>query len=328
MLFRERFQVNNFMYPKVSIIIRTLNEAKYLPECLNSLQEQSYNGEIETIIVDSGSTDGTLDIARARGCKVVEIDKRKFTFGRSLNLGCENGTGEIFVLLSAHCIPTNEDWLHQLVQPVINGTCEYTYGRQIPRNGVSRYSEGRVFAKYYPSVSVVPQEGYFCNNANSAIHSKAWLKYRFNEVLTGLEDMELAKRLVSAGGSIGYVGTSAVEHIHEEGWKRIKMRYEREAVALSEIEPNLNLGILQAAQMFFVALISDLKSMKSFSVKRSLEIIMYRVCQFWGSFVGSRASKIRISKMKNEYFYPKINQRIVTIGENDEYDCATSHESS
>ena len=320
--------MNKLERPKISVIIRTLNEAKYLPECLNSVKEQSYTGEIETIIVDSGSTDGTLNIARERGCKVVEIDKRKFTFGRSLNLGCENGTGEIFVLLSAHCIPTNGDWLRQLVQPIVSGACEYTYGRQIPRNGVSRYSEGRVFAKYYPSESAVPQEGYFCNNANSAIHKKTWLNYRFNEALTGLEDMELAKRLVSAGGSIGYVGTSIVEHIHEEDWKRIKIRYEREAIALSEIEPNLNLGILQAVQMLFVALISDLKSINCFSVKRSLEIIMYRGCQFLGSFVGSRASKIRISKMKNEYFYPKINHRVVTIGENDEYDCAAPHESS
>lgn len=320
--------MNNFNHPKISIIIRTFNEEKYLPECLNSLQTQSYSGEIETTIVDSGSTDETLEIARSYGCKIVEISKQRFTFGRSLNLGCKNSTGDIFVLVSAHCIPTNNDWLSQLVQPIISGRCEYTYGRQIPRNGVSKYSEGRVFGKYYPNVSVVPQEGYFCNNANSAIKRETWLKFRFNEALTGLEDMELAKRLIGAGGLIGYVGTSAVEHIHEESWKRIKIRFEREAVALSEIEPNLNLGILQASQMFCVALTSDFKSMNSFSVMQLIEIIKYRGCQFWGSFIGSRASKIRITRMKNEYFYPKISQNVVTIGDNDEHDRAPSHESS
>lgn len=322
------FQMNNFNHPKISIIIRTLNEAKYLPECLTSVQTQLYSGEIETIIVDSGSTDKTLEIARFYGCKIVEISKQKFTFGRSLNLGCENGTGDIFVLLSAHCIPAKNDWLRQLVLPIINGRCQYTYGRQIPRNGVSKYSEGQVFAKYYPNVSAVPQEGYFCNNANSAIQRKTWLKFRFNEALTGLEDMELAKRLISAGGLIGYVAASAVEHIHEESWKRIKIRFEREAVALSEIEPNLNLGILQATQMFLVALSSDFKSMNSFSVIQLLEIINYRGCQFWGSFIGSRASKIRITRMKNEYFYPKISQSVIMIGDNDEDDRTSSHESS
>lgn len=312
----------------ISIIIRTFNEAKYLGECLESITKQKISESYEIILVDSGSEDDTVQIAKSYNLNILQIKKEDFSFGRSLNLGCDISKGEICVFISAHCIPTSQDWLLKLVRPIKDGLCEYSYGRQIIRNGVSKYSEGQVFQKYYPKYSVVPQEGYFCNNANSAIRRKTWLKFRFNEVLTGLEDMELAKRLVSAGACVGYVGTSVVEHIHEESWKRIKIRFEREAVALSWIEPNLSLGILQATQMFFVALISDFKSMNSFSFIRLLEIIKYRGCQFRGSFIGSRASKKRISRMKNEYFYPKISQKVVTIGENDEHDRTPSHESS
>ena len=52
--------------------------------------------------------------------------------------------------------------------------------------------------------------------------------------------MALAKLLCNEKGSVGYVAESIVEHIHEETW-RIKIRYEREALALASIDPNLNL---------------------------------------------------------------------------------------
>lgn len=314
--------------PAISIIIRTLNEAKFLPECLQKIGEQKYGGPVEVVVVDSGSTDDTIKIASDFGSKVVRISKSEFTFGRSLNVGCEASTGEVLVLLSAHCIPCDENWLQALVKPLLEKTSEYSYGRQIPRNGVSKFSEGMVFRKYYPEQAFYPQAGYFCNNANSAILRATWQSLRFNEKLTGLEDMELAKRLVDSGGTVSYVASSAVEHIHEESWSRIKIRYEREAAALVDIEPNLNLSISQALKLFFLSILNDFRETeKKFSLM-IFEIIFYRACQYYGSFIGSRASKLRISRMRHQYFYPKTQGTVVTLGEKNGNDCATSNESS
>ena len=314
--------------PAISIIIRTLNEAKFLPECLQKIGEQKYGGPVEVVVVDSGSTDDTIKIASDFGSKVVRISKSEFTFGRSLNVGCEASSGEVLVLLSAHCIPCDANWLQDLVNPLLEKTSEYSYGRQIARDGVSKFSEGMVFRKYYPEQACSPQVGYFCNNANSAILRSTWQRLRFDEKLTGLEDMELAKRLVNGGGTVSYVASSAVEHIHEESWSRIKIRYEREAAALVDIEPNLNLSISQAFKLFFLSALNDFKAAdKKFSAML-LEIILYRACQYYGSFVGSRASKLRISRMRQEYFYPKIEGKVVTLGERNGHDCATSNESS
>lgn len=318
----------NVYTPTVSIIIRTLNEAKFLPECLQKIGEQKYSGPVEIVVVDSGSTDDTVRIAANFNAKIVHISKSEFTFGRSLNVGCEASSGEVLVLLSAHCIPCDANWLQALVNPLLEKTSEYSYGRQIPRNGVSKFSEGMVFRKYYPEQACSPQVGYFCNNANSAILRSTWQRLRFDEKLTGLEDMELAKRLVNGGGTVSYVASSAVEHIHEESWSRIKIRYEREAAALFDIEPNLNLSISQALKLFFLSALNDFKAAdKKFSAIL-FEIILYRACQYYGSFVGSRASKLRISKMRQEYFYPKIQGKVVTLGERNGHDCATSNESS
>ena len=57
---------------KVSIVIRTLNESKYLGSLLDAIQIQTYKN-VELIVVDSGSTDSTLSIASKKCQKVLEI---------------------------------------------------------------------------------------------------------------------------------------------------------------------------------------------------------------------------------------------------------------
>lgn len=312
--------------PNVTVVIRALNEAEFLPECLSSVLDQDYDGQIEIVLVDSGSTDQTIEIAASYNCKVVHIKKNDFSFGRSLNMGCSAARGDVLVLLSAHCIPTDRFWLKNLVQPISDGVCEYSYGRQIARLGISKFSEGMVFKKYYPEKSSSPQIGYFCNNANSAIKRQTWDKLRFNEVLTGLEDMELARRLISNGGSVSYIADSTVEHIHRENWARIKIRYEREAVALTNIEPNLNLNFWKACKMFVHGVIADAQEIKNTDFSTLGEIILYRACQYWGSYVGSSASRKKVERMQDEYFYPKKKDKAIIIGNGYEHNCVTSNE--
>lgn len=312
--------------PNVTIVIRALNEAEFLPECLSSVLDQDYDGEVEIVLVDSGSTDRTVEIAESYNCKIVHIKKSDFSFGRSLNMGCLAARGDVLVLLSAHCIPTDRFWLKNLVQPISDGVCEYSYGRQIARQGISKFSEGMVFKKYYPEKSTSPQVGYFCNNANSAIKRTTWDALRFNEVLTGLEDMELARRLVSAGGSVSYIAESTVEHIHREDWVRIKIRYEREAVAMTDIEPNLNLSFWKACKMFFHGVIADTQKIKNTDFGIMREIILYRACQYWGSYVGSSASRKKIERMQDEYFYPKQKDETIIIGDGNGHNRVASNE--
>src|SRR3546814_9278672 len=100
--------------------------------------------------------------------------------------------------------------------PLEDGACSYTYGRQIWCEGHSKFSERQLFQKYFPGTSRVPQEGFFCNNANSALSKEIWARYRFHEDVTGLEDMELAKRLWADGEKVGYVAEAVVEHIRSE----------------------------------------------------------------------------------------------------------------
>lgn len=180
----------------VSVVIRTLNEARYIADLLEMIDRQELGKDLrsEVVLVDSGSTDGTVEIARARGCRITTIDKQEFSFGRSLNRGCDVAEGEILVFVSGHCVPTGPHWLRDLCQPIRDGVVSYTYGGQAGDDD-SNFAERRIFAKYFPERSQIPQEGFFCNNANAAVRRSAWAAFRFDEELTGLEDMYLAKQM-------------------------------------------------------------------------------------------------------------------------------------
>lgn len=293
----------------ISIVIRTLNEDKFLAECLDNIKKQIIKHSYKIIIVDSGSTDGTLEIARAYGAKIIYIEKDIFTFGRSLNLGCAIGQGELIVILSAHCIPTDQYWLQNLIRPFHDKSVAYIYGRQVARSGVNKISEKWIFEKYYPnSDKELTSLPFFCNNANAVIKREIWEKYKFDENLTGLEDMAIAKRLCADNYKIGYAHKSIVEHIHEESWQQIKTRYEREAVALASIAPELSLNFFEGMRLFCSAISSDLKNTKNKTLQDMSSIILFRFNQFYGSYLGSLSSKERIARMKKHYFYP--NEKI------------------
>lgn len=289
-----------------SIVIRTLNEARYLGDLLESIGQQKTDGlEWEVVLVDSGSTDGTLDTAASYGCRIVHITREEFSFGRSLNLGCKAAKGDVLVFVSGHCVPAYNHWLQQLCEPVLSQKVAYTYGRQVGDDS-SFYSERRIFAKYFRSVSSVPQEGFYCNNANSALNRQVWEANPFNEALTGLEDMELAKRLVARGHKVGYVAQACVFHHHHEAWASIRRRFERESIALRAIMPELHLSAIDIARYIVSSIVMDWRSaLRNGQFMASWQgIIQYRVMQYWGSYRGNHEHRILSRQRKDKYFYP------------------------
>lgn len=311
--------------PLVSIVIRTLNEEKHLVELLDTIKLQDATEfDIETVIVDSGSTDHTLDIARKYGCRITYIKKEEFTFGKSLNYGCEFSNGDFLVFVSGHCIPVDQYWIRNLVRPLVDN-CSYTYGRQLGRD-TTKFSERQLFEKYFPNESRIPQVGFFCNNANSAIRRDAWLSHRFNEELTGCEDMYLAKLLVDSGQKIGYVSDASVYHIHDETWSKVKVRYEREAIALQQIMPQVQLNFVDMVNFIFVAIVKDIRKAIALRVfKQEIKsIIFFRCCQYYGAYIGNSNHRKLSQAMKLKYFYPRITD--MNVSSNSENIVGIKHE--
>lgn len=297
---------------KASIVIRTLNEAKRLGELLTMVSRQKTELDVEVVVIDSGSTDGTLEIAEHHGCEITHISKSVFSFGRSLNQGCEYSTGDFLILISGHCVPTDENWLQNLCQPLLDGKASYSYGRQIGDDN-SNYAERRIFAKYFPATSSIPQEGFFCNNANSAIVRSAWAQYQFDEELTGLEDMELAKRIHADGHKIAYVADAQVFHLHEETWAQIRRRFEREAIALRDIMPEVHLNRFDIIHWFLRSAWKDWRAasrngLKGLRSAHPIDMLRYRWNQYVGSYKGNHQHRYMSQLTKQRYFYPEVHK--------------------
>ncbi len=302
---------------RASVIIRTLDEERHLQALLEGIEEQqplahlAGEWEVEVVVVDSGSLDRTLEIAEAYGCRVVHISRDEFSFGRSLNLGCEHSTGDVLVFVSGHCVPCSGDWLAGLVAPIATGEAESTYGAQRP-GGDTRFSEAQLFARQYPETSEVPQQGIFCNNANAALRRDVWEKFHFDEACTGLEDMELGKRIVAAGHRIAYVADAAVFHHHDETLREVGWRFEREALALQAIMPEVHLRPIDFVRYFASAVGLDLRAaLQQGLLLRSLPgIVAFRWQQYLGSYRGNHGHRVLSRHTKDHYFYPRRLERL------------------
>ncbi|MFT5441565.1 MAG: rhamnosyltransferase [Myxococcota bacterium] len=291
----------------VSIIIRTLDEERHLQALLEGIASQDMGDVgVETVVVDSGSADRTLEIAAEYGCEIEHIERDTFSFGGSLNRGCERSRGDIVVFVSGHCVPCDDQWLAELIRPICEDKAAYVYGRQLAGPD-TRFSEGELFSRQYPEVSAVPQDGIFCNNANAALRRDVWEKFSFATECSGLEDMELAKRIRGAGYEIGYQAGACVFHHHSERWQEVRWRFEREALALQEIMPEVHISLLDFARYVTSAIAHDMaralgqgKLVAAFS-----EIVCFRWQQYLGSYRGNHMLRVLSRQNKDHYFYPR-----------------------
>ncbi len=296
------------MKDKISIIIRSYNEEKHIERLLIGIKQQKIKFH-EIILVDSGSTDRTVQIAKKFNITILKIDKKDFTFGRALNIGCKKSKGEILVFVSAHVYPLKNNWLEKLIKPFSNKNVMVSFGRQI-WDDETKFSEKQIFKKWFPDKSYSSNDNYFCNNANCSIRRKIWKKYEFDEELTGLEDLDLAKKIVDNKiGKISYVSDAEIVHVHDENWIQIRNRYRRESIALFKINSNLRIKLLQCFFLFIGNVFSDLvQSIKERVFLNNLfQVLLFRFNQFYGIYLGFN-KEININKqMRNKFFFPLKN---------------------
>ncbi len=216
--------------PECAIVVRALNEERHLPALFDGLARQTYR-DFETVLVDSGSTDRTRDLAAERGAKVVAIAKEEFTFGRSLNLGVRSSSGPFFVVVSAHTRPADESWLARLLAPLRERPeTAIAYGRQVGWEG-SKFGEALDFDRFFGPAPREISDHFFANNANSAVRRACWERHPFDEALPGLEDIEWARWARREGYAVAYAHDAAIHHIHDETWTQVRRRYYREGQA-------------------------------------------------------------------------------------------------
>jgi len=109
---------NKHDLPFISIVIPTYNSSKTLPQCLESIKNQDYQGRVEIIIADGGSMDGTLEIARKYTDKIYPNPLKTGEAGKAV--GVKQAKGESIALIDSDNILPSGDWLSFMVEPFQN----------------------------------------------------------------------------------------------------------------------------------------------------------------------------------------------------------------
>ncbi|MBI9049639.1 MAG: glycosyltransferase family 2 protein [Anaerolineaceae bacterium] len=290
--------------PKCSIIIRAFNEEEHIARLLTGIVQQTIQ-PVEIILVDSGSTDATVAIAKRFPVKVVHIRPQDFTFGYSLNQGIAQATADFLVFASAHVYPVYPDWLENLLEPFENERVALTYGKQRGLQ-TSDFSENQIFLSWFSEESTNHQSNPFCNNANAAIRKSLWLKNPYDETLPGLEDLAWAQWAQDQGHEIAYVAEAEIIHVHRQNAKGVHNRYLREAMAFKQIYPQAVFGVREFLRLWisntFVDLIAARKCGRLKKEWRS--ILSFRWQQFSGTYKGYRQSGDLTWKLKQAFYYP------------------------
>ena len=87
---------------------------KWIAKCLRGINSQIVSAEVEKVIVDNNSSDGTLKVAdRFQVSQILKIDK--FLPGKAINDGIRVSSGNYIVCISAHCVPKNDHWLQTML---------------------------------------------------------------------------------------------------------------------------------------------------------------------------------------------------------------------
>jgi rhamnosyltransferase len=287
-----------------SIVIRAYNESVHLPRLLAGIQHQTIK-DVEIILVDSGSTDSTVEIAESFGARIVRIPSDEFTFGRSLNFGIRAARQELVVIASAHVYPVYPDWLETLLNPFEDARVALTYGKQRGA-GFSKFSEQQIFHQWYPDISILDQETAFCNNANAAIRRGLWEKNPYDETLTGLEDLGWAKWAREQGYMIAYLAEAEVIHVHHEMPRGVFNRYRREAMAFKQIHPEAHFNIYDLARLTVTNILSDSfhAAHQRLLMRNLVSIFWFRWNQFWGTYQGYRHSSAVTQRLRQTFYYP------------------------
>ncbi len=212
---------------KVSVVILNWNGREVMPSCLDSVLAQSYS-DFEIIVVDNGSTDGSLEMLKNRyGAKIKFVENgRNLGFAEGVNTGIKNSSGEWIALLNSDA-ESEPDWLLKMSERLAKlpeagmaackiflkdrpGILDNT-GEVLSRDGLNR-ARGRLekdYGQYDRSEDVL------CPSGCAGLYRRAMLEdiggFDGRFFLYG-EDLEIGLRARMLGYKAVYVSDAVVYH--------------------------------------------------------------------------------------------------------------------
>ncbi|MEN6384942.1 MAG: glycosyltransferase family A protein [Phycisphaerales bacterium] len=203
----------------ISCVIRTFNEGQLINQLLNSLFAQNYKYPPEIVVVDSGSTDGTIETIKKFNVQLIQIKKEDFNYSYALNLGIEKCGNELIALLSGHAVPFDETWFEKIITHFNDNRVAAVYCRQIPMPDANPYEVLRINKMFGDT----EKSAEHFSNAACCIRKSVWQEHPY-QILPAAEDKEWAQWAMNNGYKIIYEPRAEVYHSHNEPSRRAAAR--------------------------------------------------------------------------------------------------------
>ena len=238
---------------KVSIVIPVKNAGLLLQQVIDSVLNQSVPWEYDVLVIDSGSTDGTVDYIKSlEHVRLHQIKPEDFSHGKTRNLGVSLTSGEFVVMMTHDALPASDKWLFELVSAVEQSDCiagsfgrHLAYGHHGPliTRDLTMHFDGFL---NMPLVSKLEDKkrydrdvGYrqvlhFFSDNNACLRRSVWEKIPYPEV-DFAEDQLWAQQIIEAGYSKAYSDKAVVYHSHRFGPVELFRRSFDEARALKRL---------------------------------------------------------------------------------------------
>lgn len=225
------------MQEPVSVVIRAWNEAKELERLLHALASQDYEGAIELIVVDNGSTDDTAEVAKRAKAKVVTLSQEEFNYPKSLNLGIGAARNEVVVEVVAHVVPLRRSWLSSGVRHFVDPHVAGVYAPIVPFPESSLAEKVLNLPAYWLALwrGARPARRVdtgIMGATNIIIRKSVWEKHPFDErYAAGGEDEAWARWALKHGYTLICDPDFAVYHSHRLGTVNVikQLRHWRKA---------------------------------------------------------------------------------------------------
>lgn len=214
------------------MVVPTLNGGRLFGKLCRHLETLKDRMPLEVLIIDSGSSDRTVEWAREAGHRVHEIPGKDFGHGRTRNLGVEMTDGDVICFLTQDVLPVAPNWPLTFAEALTRPGMAGVYGRQVPRD--ANTMEMFFVALNYPATPLRfdpqakghhPRPGrVLFSNAFSAVRRQVMEKVPFPSQADFSEDQIWAYLALRKGFSILYDPRAEALHAHRYSMKGLFRR--------------------------------------------------------------------------------------------------------
>jgi len=287
------------------VIIRTKNSEDTLAHAMDGLFSQSFR-DFEVLVVDSGSSDGTLSIVEQHPARLIRIRPEDYYPGPVLNQAVAETCTEFVVFQNSDVVPLTPFALERLLEPLLDGRADASFARQVPRPEAETWVR-RDYDVAFPGDAPAP-EWLPYSLPFAAMRRSCWDEIRFYDSAWGSEDTEWGSRALRRGLRVEYVPAATVMHSHNYTLRQLYGRrfIEGEADAFIREE---RFGWSGAVRAWLGSLASDLKyHIEAHDFLGLLAAPVRRGVYHWAYLEGRRHGQRRIANVDADTAF---GQRIV-----------------